>query len=251
MTMPNMPDGSLVLNVSLTTSPRVTAGKVILARPAAAVFLDEDVDQALLEGLEHRVLVAVIGQRDRVVIVEAALRRNVLGPVVRIAPEGQRCRRASPSPAGRDRCRSSASASTCRRSRRRSRASAGSATGRGSAAVRGPARLKVKRTPRSPTFSTLAILLCVTAVARIAPCRASSSNVKITSSGVTGLPSENFARSSRVNSTKLRWSSVSIDLGEQRIEGERLVGRAHHQRLEDVVAEDQVDDCRARRCPAR
>ena len=44
-----------------------------------------------------------------------------------------------------------------------------------------------------------------------------------------------------MNSTKLR-CVVGLDrLGEQRIEREGLVARAHHQRLEDVVAEDQVE----------
>jgi hypothetical protein len=54
-------------------SPRVTAGKIVLARPAPLFSSIEDIDEALLERLEHGVLVAEIGQRDRIVIVEAAL----------------------------------------------------------------------------------------------------------------------------------------------------------------------------------
>ena len=69
---------------------------------------------------------------------------------------------------------------------------------------------KPKRTERSPVCSMLATF-CQAFWYLGSPCSANVSIDQITSSTVTGLPSENLASGRRVNSTQSRPSPTEID----------------------------------------
>ncbi len=72
------------------------------------------------------------------------------------------------------------------------------------------------------------------------PLSRSSSIEKMTSSTVTGWPSENLASGLRVNSTQLRSGGVSDGLGDQAVERVGLVGAPRQQGFKDEIAEHRV-----------
>ena len=234
-------------NLSWTTRPSLTRREIVLRRPARRIGLADDVEEALLEGLEIAVGVAVVLDLDLVEIVEAALDRKILAPIVvaalqRDAPPGVDLGDAVGPGAERGGERRLVEGRGIDRVLRQDRPSARSA-----AAARGSALpLKVKRTPRSPIFSTLSTAFC--SIGRVGgrPFSRSSSTVKITSSGFTGSPSANFASGRSVNSTHERSSGDVDRFGQEPVERERLVAVAGEQALPDVAPERLVPEAARR-----
>src|SRR5690606_24326829 len=59
--------------------------EIIKLFPSSRVCFDEDIQQPLLERLKQGCLVSVIFNRQRIEVVETALRRQILAPIVRVA----------------------------------------------------------------------------------------------------------------------------------------------------------------------
>ena len=79
--------GQAARNGRLDDAPVFGGGKIVFVAPSVRVVLDPKIDEARLEGLEHRRRIAVVVDANPVEIVQAARDRPVLRPIIWVALE--------------------------------------------------------------------------------------------------------------------------------------------------------------------